>query len=600
MTGSRSAGRQAMLEVRDLGVCFPLATGDLMAVDGVSFEVAPGEVVALVGESGSGKTMVARAVLDLLPPPARIAAGSIALQGRNLTALGAKAMQKVRGARIGMIFQEPMVSLNPAMTVGAQMAEAMRLHTELSKSEIRRKSIEMLERVRIRDAEHCLEAYPHEFSGGMRQRIMLASVLLPRPGLLLADEPTTALDVLIQKEVLDIMMEVTRDLGTSVLLISHDLGLVAKYAARTLVMRNGLVVEQGVTREVLLSPRHDYTRALLEALPGAAGAAASAPARGRAAEARPLLEVEGLRVAFPGRRKWPWSRPSKTVAVDGVDLRIGAGETLALVGESGSGKTTLGRAILQLTERAAGRIVFDGQDYDAISPRARWRLRRQMQVVFQDPFSSLDPRMRLVDIVGEGLRHARDLDRKERRRRALGMLEEVEIPAAFAERFPHELSGGQRQRVSIARAMVMEPRLIVADEPVSALDMTIQAQILELFKRLKRTYGLSYLFITHDLGVVEEVADRVMVMHRGRIVEEGPSADVLTDPRHPYTCQLLRAVPRLVKRPDGSYEVAERQVADKAAPAGFRFSATGRPEEAPGEPEMVAVAARHRVACIAA
>ena len=599
MNEAQIAEAETVLEVRDLRVRFPLAQGDVMAVDGVSFNVAPGEVVALVGESGSGKTMVARAILNLLPPPAHIAAGSIALQGRGLTALGSKAMQKVRGARIGMIFQEPMVSLNPAMTVGAQMAEAMRLHTGLSQAEIRQKSIEMLERVRIRDAEHCLAAYPHEFSGGMRQRIMLASVLLPRPGLLLADEPTTALDVLIQKEVLDIMMEVTRDLGTSVLLISHDLGLVAKYAARTVVMRNGVIVEQGVTRDVLLSPRHDYTRALLDALPGATGPA-SATERGQTAEAPPLLEVEGLRVAFPGRRKWPWSPPSKTVAVDGVDLRISAGETLALVGESGSGKTTLGRAILQLTERAAGRIAFDGQDYDGISPRERWLLRRQMQVVFQDPFSSLDPRMRLVDIVGEGLRHARDLDRKERRRRALRMLEEVEIPAEFADRFPHELSGGQRQRVSIARAMVMEPRLIIADEPVSALDMTIQAQILELFKRLKRTYGLSYLFITHDLGVVEEVADRVMVMHRGRIVEEGPSADVLMGPQHPYTCQLLRAVPRLVKRPDGSYEVAERHVADKPAPAGFRFSSTGRPEETLGELEMVAVAARHRVACIAA
>lgn len=495
-----------------------------------------------------------------------------------------------------MVFQEPMVSLNPALTVEYQMAEALRLHTDLDDREIRRRSIEMLERVRIRDPEGCLSAYPHEFSGGMRQRIMLASVLLLRPGLLLADEPTTALDVLIQKEVLDIMMEVTRDLGTAVLLITHDLGLVAKYAQRTAVMRNGAVVEQGATQDILLSPKHDYTRALLEALPGAARAMAGGSDR-LDAEKPPLLQVEGLRVVYPGRRRWPWSRRSETVAAAGVDLQLKSGETLALVGESGSGKTTLGRAVLQLAPKTAGRIVFQGQDFDQISAHERWLLRRKMQVVFQDPFSSLDPRMRLVDIVVEGLRHQRDLGRKERRRRALAMLAEVDIPANFAERFPHELSGGQRQRVSIARAMVMEPDLIVADEPVSALDMTVQAQILDLFKRLKRTYGFSYLFITHDLGVVEEVADRVMVMRNGRIVEEGPCEEVLARPRHPYTCALLRAVPRLVKRPDGSYEVVEREVPALEAPAGYRFPSLAPLEAEPGETEMITVGPEHWVAC---
>jgi len=588
-----------VLELRGLRVAFPFSSGTFLAVDGVSFDVASGEVFALVGESGSGKTMVARAILDLLPPPARVSGGSIRLNGRELSALGPRDMRRVRGAQIGMVFQEPMVSLNPALTVGYQMAEAMRLHSGLDEREIRRLSIEMLERVRIREPQRCLSAYPHEFSGGMRQRIMLASVLLPRPGLLLADEPTTALDVLIQKDVLDIMMEVTRDLGTAVLLITHNLGLVAQYAQRTAVMRQGLVVEQGATRDILLSPKHRYTRALLEALPGAARAAAAQAGPAGTGEA-PLLQVEGLRIVYPGRRPWPWSRPPETLAVAGVDLRLRAGETLALVGESGSGKTTLGRAVLQLVPRSAGRILFQGQDYDAIAPRRRWLLRREMQVVFQDPFSSLDPRMRLVDIVAEGLRHRRELDRRERRRRALAMLEEVEIPADFAARYPHELSGGQRQRISIARALVMEPKLVVADEPVSALDMTIQAQILDLFKRLKRVHGFACLFITHDLGVVEEVADRVMVMHRGRIVEEGPCVELLTRPRHPYTCALLEAVPRLVRRDDGSWELAERQVALADAPAGYRFAPQGRPDTAPSEVEMIDVGPQHRVACAVA
>ena len=585
-----------VLEVRDLDVTFSFSRETLCVVDHVSFYMAAGEVLALVGESGSGKTMIARAIMNLLPPGA-VLSGDIRMNGQSLSALTPKEMRRIRGAQIGMIFQEPMVSLNPAINIGDQMAEAMRLHTDFDRKEIRRRSIEILERVRVRNAEKCLASFPHEFSGGLRQRIMLASVLMMRPAVLLADEPTTALDVLIQKEVLDIMMEVTRDMGTAVLLITHDLGVVAKYAGRTIVMRRGEFVEQGVTRQILHCPEHPYTRSLLDVLPGT-------ESRRRHREPHlcsdnpSLLQVNDLHVVYPGRRAWPWSPRNDTVAVAGVDLTLQKGETLAIVGESGSGKTTVGRAILQLTPKASGQIVFQGQDYDAISAKLRWRLRRKMQIVFQDPFSSLDPRIRLADIVAEGLHHCRDLNRKERRARAIKALEEVDIPAALADRFPHELSGGQRQRVSIARAIVTRPTLIIADEPVSALDVTIQAQILKLFKRLKKKYELSYLFITHDMCVVEEIADRVLVMHHGRIVEEGPWEAILRTPRHPYTCALLQAVPRLVKQADGcSYEMAECDIVDTEPPAGYCYTSLAPLKTKPQPSQMVRVSSGHRVAC---
>ncbi len=584
-------GQEPLLQVRDLTVGFPAGRDEVSVVDGVALEVRPGEILALVGESGSGKTMAARAMIGLLPPPLRVTGGAIRFKGRDLVGLEERQLRRLRGAEIGMIFQEPMVSLNPSLTIGRQMAEAMVLHTGLSRPEIRRASIEMLARVQIAEPERALARYPHEFSGGMRQRIMLASVMMLQPDLLLADEPTTALDVLIQKQVLDIMVSVTRAFGTSVLLITHDLGVVASYAQRVAVMRKGRIVEDGTTEEVLLRPRHDYTRALLAALPGLqerAGGPAKRP------PGEPLLSLDGLSVSYPERKAWPWSPERRTAAVAGVSLQLAPGETLALVGESGSGKTTLGRYLLGLVAADEGRLRFAGRELPA-TRQGSVAMSRDLQIVFQDPFSSLDPRMRLGDIVGEGLRHLPELTGRERRRRAREVLEEVGLGGDYAGRFPHELSGGQRQRVSIARAIAMRPRVIVADEPVSALDMTIQAQILDLMKRLQAEHGFSFLFISHDLGVVKEIADRVMVLYRGRVVEEGPAEALLAAPRHPYTLALLEAVPALERSGEG-YRLAKPLARRAEAPQGYSFDSQG---SAGSSRVMLEVAPGHRVACFA-
>jgi peptide/nickel transport system ATP-binding protein len=579
----------ALLAVRDLSVAFHLGRGRaLLAVDRVSLDIAPGGFFAVVGESGSGKTMLARAVLRLLPPTARIAGGTIALGGRDLVALDAQAMRKVRGAEIAMVFQEPMVSLNPALTIGAQMAEAVRLHRGVARAEADALAVDMLARVRIADPRACLDRYPHQFSGGMRQRIMLASVLMLRPRLLIADEPTTALDTLSQQDVLDTMQRLSAELGTAVLLISHDLGLVARYADHVAVMERGRIVETGTPRAVLGSPRQDYTRALVAALPRRdKGRAVRAVAAGA-----PLLSLRDLRVTFRGTRRF-WHRGADVAAVAGVSLDVHAGETLAVVGESGSGKTTLGRAALGLVPTAQGAVVFAGEDLLRCSGAALRRARRAMQIVFQDPFSSLDPRLRIGAIVGEGLRHDRALTRAERGRRVHAMLEEVGLPPDYAERYPHELSGGQRQRVCIARAAVMQPRLIVADEPVSALDVTIQAQILALLAAMRDRHGFSCLFISHDLGVVEQVADRVAVMSRGRIVELASRDRIFDHPQHPYTRQLLAAAPATFLA--DATGAAPRRWAAASPPPG---SAYATPESA--EQRLVEIASGHLVACAAA
>ena len=504
-------------------------------VDDISFAIERGEFLAVVGESGSGKTAAARSVLGLLPPGLRKAGGRIVLDGVDLAAASARRMRALRGPTVGMVFQEPMVSLNPAISVGAQMAEGLALHEKIGRAEIRRRCLDMLARVQIRDPEHTFSAYPHEFSGGMRQRIMLASVMLLKPKLLIADEPTTALDTLTQREVLDLMVALARDHGTSVMLITHNLGLVSRYAQRALVLRQGKMVETGTTRQILSSPREAYTRQLVEAL----------PRRGAAMERRqagvlPLVSVRGLRVAFGGRQRL-FRRDPGVSAVNGVDLDIGAGETVAVVGGSGSGKTTLGRAMLRLIPAAGGEIKFRGRD---VTDTADREFRLASQLVFQDPYSSLDPRMRVGDIVAEPLRHLPDLTSDGRDRRVAAMLEEVGL-AGLARRWPHELSGGQRQRIAIARAIVRQPAFVVADEPVSALDMTIQAQVLKLFERLQAQYGFACLFISHDLAAVEQVANRVVVMQGGQIVEQGSRDDIFDRPQHEYTKALLAAAPVL-------------------------------------------------------
>ncbi|WP_342358479.1 ABC transporter ATP-binding protein [Terrarubrum flagellatum] len=528
------ASANALLSVRGLGMQGP---SGLSILQDVSFDVPAGEIVALVGESGSGKTMAARAALRLLPPGVRRSGGELLFEGRDVDALSDEEMRRLRGGAIGMVFQEPMVSLNPAMTIGAQLIEGLRLHEGLSSGEARRRAADMLTRVQIADPERCLSAYPHQFSGGMRQRIMLASVMLLKPKLLIADEPTTALDTLTQREVLQLMVELTRTAGTAVLLITHNLGLVAQYARSVVVLERGRLVEKGGVADVLTRPRETYTKALIDALPR------RDDSRAPVAEATPLIEAQNVSVRFPGSGGVFSSTPPK-LAVDGVTLAVRPGEAVAVVGGSGSGKTTLGRAMIGLLPLAGGAVAFRGKPVTGGPRDVQRDFRLNCQLVFQDPYSSLDPRQRIGDIVAEPLDHGPKLSRAEKAERVKEMLAEVGL-SGFADRFPHALSGGQRQRVAIARAVIRNPAFVVADEPVSALDMTIQKQVLELFRRLQARHGFACLFISHDLGAVSAVADRIVVMKEGRIVEHGGVADILDHPQHDYTRALLAAAPTI-------------------------------------------------------
>jgi peptide/nickel transport system ATP-binding protein len=513
-----------------------VAAGARRVVDRVSFTVSPGEVLAVVGESGSGKSATARAILGLLPPGLRLEDGRILFQGEDIARAAPRRLRALRGPGIGMVFQEPMTSLNPAMTIFSQMAEAYRQHFRADPAGTRAACEAMLGRVGI-DAARA-DAFPHEFSGGMRQRIMLASVMLLRPKLLIADEPTTALDTLTQAEVLELMLALTREQATAVLLITHNLGLVARYAGRAVVMHQGSVVEEGEAAPLLSAPAHPYTRRLVDSMPR------RVPAQPNPASAVPLIEAEGLSVSF-GPRGGVFRRRPPMIAVNAVSLRIGQGEVVALVGGSGSGKTTLGRAMLRLVDASAGRLLFRGEDVTRARAAVLEKFRLACQIVFQDPYASLDPRMRVRAIVAEPLRLPAGMPMAERIARADAMLEQVGL-GGLGDRFPHQLSGGQRQRVAIARALVREPAFVVADEPVSALDMTVQKQVLALLRELQRKKGFACLFVTHDLAVAEEIADRVVVMQRGAIVEEGPRDRLFDAPAHPYTRALLAASPRLV------------------------------------------------------
>jgi peptide/nickel transport system ATP-binding protein len=532
---NRSGSAEAVSVLDVSGLTIGTGTG-FEAVRGIDFAIAPGEVMAVVGESGSGKTATGRALLGLLPPGLQVLGGKARFRDAQLPIDRPDRLRPLRGPGIGMVFQEPMTSLNPALSIGKQMAEGLALHRKMGPAEIRAHSISMLERVGIDGAEDCLRAFPHEFSGGMRQRIMLASVMALRPSLLVADEPTTALDTLTQAEVLDLMMELTREHGTAVMLITHNLGLVARYANRAIVMHEGRIVEEGGARDLLSRPQENYTRRLVEALPR------RAPARPPVTEAEPLIEARGLEVRFEGRRRF-FRRGRGVQAVRGVDLTIRPGEVVALVGGSGSGKTTLGRAMLRLIDSAGGTISFRGKDVTQARGRGLRAFRQDCQIIFQDPYSSLDPRMRVGAIVGEALRLSR-LSSAEIARRVDTALDEVRLEG-LGRRFPHELSGGQRQRVAIARALVRRPAFVVADEPVSALDMTIQKQVLTLLRELQERHGFACLFVSHDLAAVEEIADRVAVMQHGLIVEEGSRDTIFDHPDHAYTRALLDAAPRL-------------------------------------------------------
>ena len=584
-----------ILDINALTIAFRSETGDNKVVRDVSLSLERGEVLGVVGESGSGKTMLARSILGLLPPGGFIASGSISLGDILISQANNEQLRAIRGNRIGMVFQEPMMSLNPALKVGFQMAEAMKLHTELTDEEIRVLSIDMLERVKMPRPEKCLEQYPHEFSGGMRQRIMLAAVLMMKPEVLIADEPTTALDVVIQKEVMEIMMEITRDLGTAVLIISHDLGLIARYADKVAVMLRGDLVEYGIAKDILLAPANEYTRTLLGSLP----VRHDTKQAHHGAKSDALIEIKNLNVHFIKKGFFPWS-PAQTVkAVDNVSVSIQRGETLSVVGESGSGKTTLGRAILRLAPITSGQIRYGHADIDAISEAEMRVLRPDLQIIFQDPYSSLNPRMRIAAIVGEGLRTQKHLSAEDKTRLVIETMAECGLDQSFANRFPHELSGGQRQRVSIARAVITRPKFIVADEPVSALDVTVQEKVLKLIKKLQAQYGFTFLFISHDLGVVEEISDRVIVMLHGKIVEEGTRDEIFDNPQHPYTCQLLEAVPQLKKTDEHGYEVYSQKFVPPAPPVGKYYdNRKGMPgwPETTVEPELITLEKTHKVA----
>jgi microcin C transport system ATP-binding protein len=532
MTDAHSQG--ALLEVKNLSVNFGTGDDAVRAVRNVSFEIKRGETLAVVGESGSGKSVTALSILQLLPyPMANHPNGSIRFQGRELVGAPPRDLLDVRGNRISMIFQEPMTSLNPLHTIERQVNEVLILHKGLTRSAARKRTLELLEQVGIPEAANRLDAFPHQLSGGQRQRVMIAMALANEPDLLIADEPTTALDVTIQAQILKLLKTLQARYGMALLFITHDLGIVAKMADRVCVMTQGRIVEQGPVAEVFDNPQHSYTQHLLSAEP-----------KGRPVEADPaaaeILKLDDVKVHFPVKRGVLRRTVGYIKAVDGVSLTLREGHTIGLVGESGSGKTTLGLALLRL-EGSKGGIQFDKQDLQALSQREIRPLRRQMQIVFQDPYSSLSPRMSVGEIVGEGLQVHRIGSETERSRMIDEALTEVGLDPAARERYPHEFSGGQRQRIAIARALVLKPRLIVLDEPTSALDMSVQAQIVDLLRDLQTRHKLAYLFISHDLKVVRALADEVLVLRHGKVVERGSAQQIFERPQTPYTQALIAA-----------------------------------------------------------
>ncbi len=524
-----------LLSVKNLSVAFHQGGRTALAVDNVSFDIFPGEVVALVGESGSGKSVSANSILKLLPyPAASHPSGEIIFQGRDLMKADERLLRQVRGNDITMIFQEPMTSLNPLHSIEKQIGEILELHGAVSGPAVRARTLELLAQVGIREPEKRLKAYPHELSGGQRQRVMIAMALANRPALLIADEPTTALDVTVQAQILELLRGLKTEHGMSMLFITHDLGIVRKFADRVCVMTKGRIVETGPVEEVFTRPQHEYTRHLLASEP-----------RGEPPLADPsrpvVMEGEDIRVWFPIKAGFLRRTVDHVKAVDGINVQLRAGQTLGVVGESGSGKTTLGLALTRLIS-SQGRIAFLGQGIDGFSFKEMRPLRERLQVVFQDPYGSLSPRMSVGDIIAEGLKvHEPSLDEDGRDARVVEALTEVGLDPATRWRYPHEFSGGQRQRIAIARAMVLKPRFVMLDEPTSALDMSVQAQVVDLLRDLQKRHDLAYLFISHDLKVVKALANDIIVMRGGQVVEQGPAAEIFAAPREPYTRALLAA-----------------------------------------------------------
>ncbi len=524
-----------LLRVRGLDVMFSSSAGVTHAVKGASFDIERGKTLALVGESGSGKSVTALSILQLLPyPVASHPNGSILFEGEEMLGASERRLRKVRGNRISMIFQEPITSLNPLHSIGRQVAEAIMLHRSLPKSQAYRRAEELFELVALGETAKRLKAFPHEFSGGQRQRVMIAMALACEPDLLIADEPTTALDVTVQAEILRLLNDLQTRLGMAMLMITHDLNIVRHMADEVCVMKDGEIVEAGATKQIFETPDHEYTQHLLAAEPKGEPLEVS-----EAAEE--VMACDDLKVHFPIKGGVMRTTRGYVKAVDGVTISVREGQTVGVVGESGSGKTTLGMALLRL-ERSQGPIRFQGKDIQGQNFKQMLPLRRSMQIVFQDPYGSLSPRLSIGQIVEEGLKvHARDMSREERRATIGETLEEVCLDPASQDRYPHEFSGGQRQRVSIARALVLKPRLIVLDEPTSALDMSVQAQIIDLLRDLQRRHGLAYLFISHDLKVIRAISHEVVVLRAGKVMEQGPAVQIFDAPRHEYTRTLMAA-----------------------------------------------------------
>jgi len=523
-------GTDLMLQVEHLSVSFVTRLGTHQAVDDISFTVQAGKITAIIGESGSGKSVACYSLLGLIPqPPGRIDGGRALFQGQDLLQLKPAELRKIRGRDIAMVFQDPMTCLNPYMTIGKQLMEPLRYHKKVSRAQARERALELLAEVGIRDPATTIDNYPHQFSGGMRQRVMIAMALINEPKLLIADEPTTALDVTLQAQILQLLAELQKRRGIGVLLVSHDLAVVADIADQIVVMQNGCIVESGDRNDIFRHAQHPYTQKLLQAIPRGSKHDAS-PTSG------PLIAVSNLSV---------WFQQGKTPlkAVDDVSFEVQRGEVLGLVGESGSGKSTLGRALLRLVPVTAGQVTFDGTEVTALSGHDLKNLRRRMQIIFQDPFASLNPRMTVYDTLAEPLLLHGIATRGTVAGHVLRLMDDVGLARAFVRKYPHEFSGGQRQRIAIGRALATRPEFVVADEPVSALDVTIQAQILELLRELGREYSLTLLFISHDLAVVRKIADRIVVLHRGKVVEQARTEELFAQPQQAYTRELLQAIP---------------------------------------------------------
>ena len=533
--GQNLRAQGQLISVDDLSVDFRGGGNLTHAVRHVSFDIGNAETVALVGESGSGKTVTALSILRLLPyPSACHPSGKILFKGENLLALPAGALRQVRGNKISMIFQEPMTSLNPLHTIEQQVGEVLKIHRGLSDRAVRERVLDLLDKVGIDDPKGRLDYYPHQLSGGQRQRVMIAMALANEPDLLIADEPTTALDVTIQAQILDLLAKLKAEFNMAMLLITHDLGIVRKMADRVCVMNNGEIVERGATRDIFASPQHPYTKHLLASEPKGSPPPANA-------KAKIILEAKDLRVWFPIRRGFLRHTVGYIKAVDGIDLAVKEGQTLGVVGESGSGKTTLGLALLRLVS-SDGPIVYLGNRIDGYDSKRMRPLRRHMQIVFQDPYGSLSPRLSVGQIIEEGLQiQAPGLSQAERSTRVSRALKEVGLDPAFRDRYPHEFSGGQRQRIAIARALVLEPKFLILDEPTSALDVSVQAQIVDLLRDLQRRHKLAYLFISHDLKVVRALANSIIVLRYGKVVEQGSAQTVFAKPKTDYTKALLAA-----------------------------------------------------------